>query len=30
MTLTGDLDEALQDLKREREQSLQGVIAALK
>lgn len=30
MTLTGDLDEALQDLKKEREQSLQGVIAALK
>ena len=30
MTLTGDLDEALQDLRREREQSLQGVIAALK
>jgi prevent-host-death family protein len=30
MTLTGDLDEALQDLKKEREQSVQGVIAALK
>ena len=30
MTLTGDLDEALQDLKKEREQSLQDVIAALK
>jgi hypothetical protein len=30
MTLTGDLDEALQDLRREREQSLQEVIAALK
>jgi PHD/YefM family antitoxin component YafN of YafNO toxin-antitoxin module len=30
MTLTGDLDEALQDLKKEREQSLQRVIAALK
>ena len=30
MTLTGDLDEALQALKKDREQSLQGVIAALK
>ena len=30
MTLRGDLDEALQDLQTEREQSLQGVIAALK
>jgi hypothetical protein len=30
MTLTGDLDEALQDLKKESEQSLQSVIAALK
>ena len=30
MALTGDLDEALQDLKKEREQSFQGVIAALK
>ena len=30
MTLTGDLDEALQDLEKERKQSVQGVIAALK
>lgn len=30
MTLTGDLDGALQDLKKERERSLNGVIAALK
>ncbi len=30
MTLTGDLEEALQDLRKEREQSLEGVIAALK
>ena len=30
MSLTGDLDKALQDLKEEREQSLQTVIASLK
>ena len=30
MTLTGDLDEALQELKKEREQSLQKVIASFK
>lgn len=31
ITLTGDLEEeALQDLRKEREQSLEGVIAALK
>jgi hypothetical protein len=30
MTLTGDLDEALQDLKKEREQALEKVIAKLK
>jgi prevent-host-death family protein len=30
MTLTGELDEALKDLKKEREQSLERVIAGLK
>lgn len=30
MSLRGDLDKALQDLKEEREQSLQTVIASLK
>jgi prevent-host-death family protein len=30
MTLTGDLDEALAELKKEREQSLERLIAALK
>ena len=30
MTLRGDLDEALQDLRKEREQSLQRVSAAFK
>jgi prevent-host-death family protein len=30
MTLTGDLEEALQDLKKEREQALEKVIAKLK
>jgi hypothetical protein len=30
MTLRGDLDEALQDLRKEREQSIQGVSAAFK
>jgi prevent-host-death family protein len=30
MSLRGDLDKALQDLKKEREQSLQTVIASLK
>ena len=30
MTLTGDLDEALAELKKEREQSLERLIAGLK
>ena len=30
MTLTGDLERALQDLRKEREESLETVIAALK
>ena len=30
MTLTGDLDEALRDLEKERERSLERVTAALK
>jgi PHD/YefM family antitoxin component YafN of YafNO toxin-antitoxin module len=30
MTLTGDLDEALRDFKKDRERSLERVIAALK
>jgi prevent-host-death family protein len=30
MTLTGDLDEALTELKKEREQSLERLIAGLK
>jgi hypothetical protein len=30
MTLTGDLDEALAELKKERKQSLERLIAALK
>jgi prevent-host-death family protein len=30
MTLTGDLDEALNELKKEREQSLERLIAGLK
>ena len=30
MTLTGDLDEALAELKKEREQSLKRLIAGLK
>lgn len=30
MRLTGDLDEALNELKREREQSLERLIASLK
>jgi hypothetical protein len=30
MTLTGDLDEALDELKKEREQSLERLIAGLK
>jgi prevent-host-death family protein len=30
MTVTGDLDEAIADLKKEREQSLERLIAGLK
>jgi hypothetical protein len=30
MTLTGDLDEALAELKKEREQSLERLIVGLK
>ena len=30
MTLTGDLDEALNEIKKEREQSLERLIAGLK